>query len=76
MDYPTNGPGEPGRGPASTIDSNDVATGVREYAQEAAENLTEMVTRGRDLVVRYPMLSVAGAVAAGWLFARFVAKRR
>lgn len=77
MDYPINGgAGEPGRGPAGTIDANDVAAGVRDYAQDAAENLDEMLTRGRELVVRYPILSVAGAVAAGWLFARFVAKRR
>jgi hypothetical protein len=77
MDYPINGgPGESGRGSAGTMDANDVAAGVREYAQDAAENLNEMVTRGKELVVRYPILSVAGAVAAGWLFARFVAKRR
>jgi hypothetical protein len=76
MDYPINGgAGDQGRSSAS-MDANDVAAGVREYAQDAAENLNEMMAKGRELVVRYPVLSVAGAVAAGWLFAKFVAKRR
>ena len=49
---------------------------VREYAQDAMENLQDVVARGRELVLRYPAMSVAGAVAAGWLFARLVARRK
>ena len=79
MDYPTNGPGQggPTNGTSNpTMDANEVATNVREYAEDAAESLNMMMERGKEMVVRYPILSVAGAVAAGYLFARFVARRR
>jgi hypothetical protein len=49
---------------------------VREYAQDAIENIQDVVARGRELVLRYPAMSVAGAVAAGWLFARLIARKK
>lgn len=77
MDYPTNGPGPDGAsaGSASGMDINERTEGVREYAQDVVENLNEAVKRGREMVLRYPALSVAGAVAAGYLFAKLVARR-
>ena len=78
MDYPNNGPGTPaGRrtGDGQTEESERIHR-VREYAEDATENFNEMVNRAREMVVRYPVASVAGAVAAGWLFARLIARRR
>lgn len=72
MDYPTNGTGASG----PTPDMNEMAANAKEYAADAAESLNAMVERGKEIVVRYPLLTVAGAVAAGWLFAKFVARRR
>lgn len=75
MDYPTNG-GSNGVGSNPSEMMNDATEGVREYAQDAVENLNEAMKRGRDLVMRYPVLSVAGAVAAGYLFAKFARRGR
>lgn len=78
MDYPNNGPGQGAGNGASnpSMDASEAAANVREYAEDAAESFNAMMERGKDMVVRYPILSVAGAVAAGYLFARFVARRR
>lgn len=78
MDYPTNGPGSggPNDAAAGAIDPNDVAQRMREYADDATQGLQEAFQKGREMVLRNPVLSVAGAVAAGYLFARIVARRR
>lgn len=79
MDYPTNGPGSEGgaKNPAAgNIDDNAVAQRMREYADDATQNFQEALQKGRELVLRYPVMSVAGAIAGGYLFARFIARRR
>lgn len=76
MDYPSNGSNGASTGSTMPTDVGEMAEGVREYAQDAVQNLGEAVKRGRELVLRYPVLSVAGAVAAGYLFAKFAARRR
>lgn len=77
MDYPTNGMGTngAGAGSASPTDVNEAADGAREFAQNAVQNLNFAVKRGQEMVLRYPVLSVAGAVAVGYFFAKFVARR-
>jgi hypothetical protein len=75
VDYPTNGGSVPGGTPSAQIDPNEMAANAREYAADAAESFNELVARGKEVVVRYPLLTVAGAVAAGYLFAKFVARR-
>ena len=77
MDYPSNGPGTNGSSAGSAFPTgvNEVAEGVQNYAQDAVENLNEVVKRGKEMVLRYPVLSMAGAIAAGYLFAKFVARR-
>jgi len=76
MDYPSNSAN--GASGSSSMPSgvSDVAENVQAYAQDAVENLNEAVKRGRELVLRYPILSVAGAVAAGYLFAKFARRGR
>lgn len=76
VDYPTNG-SSGGAGAAGTTSSaQQQVNNLREYAEDAQENLNEAVERAKAFVLKYPMASVAGAVAAGFLFARFVARRR
>ena len=79
MDYPTNGgAGSSGSAKDASRDMQDTeaAEQMREYAQSATASFNDAIRQGRELVLRYPVLSVAGAVAAGWMFARFVARRR
>jgi ElaB/YqjD/DUF883 family membrane-anchored ribosome-binding protein len=73
-DYPTNGPGV-----KDVIDDSDLASrleSAREAAEEMKERAGEMISKAREAVIRNPAWSIAGAVAAGFLFARFVARRR
>jgi hypothetical protein len=49
---------------------------IRDFADEAKDKAENLLQRGKELVTRYPAYSVAGAVAAGWLFAKFVSRRR
>jgi ElaB/YqjD/DUF883 family membrane-anchored ribosome-binding protein len=52
------------------------AAAAREMAEEVRERAQKILVDARDLVLRYPAWAIAGAAAAGFLFARFVARRR
>lgn len=49
---------------------------IRAMASDAVRNADAYVKQGRELIARYPVYAVAGAVAAGFLFAKLVARKR
>ena len=79
MDYPTNGPGNSAgsaNGAPKNMNETDAVEKMRGYAEDATASINDVVAKGREMILRYPVLSVAGVVAAGYLFAKFVARRR
>lgn len=71
MEQPSNGPGSDTAGKSAQMTDR-----VRDRAGEAMETFQDAVERGRELVLRHPLLSLAGAAATGWLVARLIARRR
>ena len=76
VDFPTNGTNGGATAGGTTSSAQQQAQNIREYAEDAQENLEQALERAKAFVLKYPMASVAGAVAAGFFFARFVARRR
>ena len=52
------------------------AAQAREMAEEARERAEKIAADAKELILRYPAWAIGGAAAAGFLFARFVARRR
>ena len=75
MERQTNGPGSDPSGADGAETALDVER-LRGMAGDVMRNADEYVKRARELVVRYPVYSVAGAVVAGFVFAKLVAKKR
>lgn len=76
MEFTNDGPGAP----VNTTNGFDAEGGIdlerlRDMAQDAFKNADVYAKRAKDLVVKYPGYSIAGAVAAGYLFAKFARRR-
>ena len=73
-EYGQSGPGSRGNGAsAGTMDANAaMSEQVEEYRQQAMQ----FAQRAQEWIQENPGTAVLGAAAIGFLFARFVARRR
>lgn len=75
MDYTNDGPGAPATTNGFDLDGGIDIERIRDMAQDAFKNADVYAKRAKELVVKYPGYSVAGALAAGYLFAKFARRR-
>jgi len=67
---------ERGDGPgANGVDVQDRLDSMRDIAEDARRKADDFFANAKDTIVRYPTLSIAGAVAAGFLFAKLVRRK-
>lgn len=60
---------------ANGVDVQDRLDSMRDMAEDARQKADDFLARAKDAVVRYPTLSIAGAVAAGFVFAKLVRRK-
>ena len=74
MEYGTGGPGASGKNGSEREPSR--VESMRDAAEKYSRDVNDMLQRARELLATYPGFALAGAAAAGFLFARVAARRR